>query len=64
VAGNAVCDGGIMLDLSGMKAIRVDPDDRTARAEPGLTLGELDHETQTWGLATLKRPGSGDCSFH
>ncbi|HEY7069542.1 MAG TPA: FAD-binding oxidoreductase [Acidimicrobiales bacterium] len=52
VAGTAVCDGGIMLDLSGMKAVRVDPDSRTARAEPGLTLGELDHETQAWGLAT------------
>jgi hypothetical protein len=51
-AGNAVCDGGIMLDLSGMKATRVDPDNRTARAEPGLTLGELDHETQAWDLAT------------
>ncbi len=52
VAGNAVCDDGIMLDLSGMKGIRVDPDNRSARAEPGLTLGELDHETQAWGLAT------------
>ena len=52
VAGNAVCDGGIMLDLSGMKGIRVDRQNRTARAEPGLTLGELDHETQAWGLAT------------
>ena len=52
VAGNAVCDGGIMLDLSGMKGIRVDPQNRTARAEPGVTLGELDHETQAWGLAT------------
>jgi FAD/FMN-containing dehydrogenase/ketosteroid isomerase-like protein len=52
VAGNAVCDDGIMLDLSEMKAVRVDPQLRTARAGPGLTLGELDHETQTWGLAT------------
>ncbi len=41
-----------MLDLSGMKGVRVDPEHRTARAGPGLTLGELDHETQTWGLAT------------
>jgi len=52
VAGNAVCDGGIMLDLSAMKGIRVDPEGRTARAEPGLTLGELDYETQAWDLAT------------
>ena len=52
VSGKAVCDGGVMLDLSAMKGVRVDPQRRTARAEPGLTLGELDHETQTWGLAT------------
>jgi FAD/FMN-containing dehydrogenase len=38
VAGNSVCDGGLMLDLSGMKGLRVDPDGRTARAESGLTL--------------------------
>ena len=52
VAGNAVRDGAVMLDLSGMKAIQVDPDARTARAGPGLTLGELDRATQAFGLAT------------
>jgi FAD/FMN-containing dehydrogenase len=52
VAGNAVCDGGLMLDLSGMQSVRVDPVRRTARAEPGLTWGEFDHETQVFGLAT------------
>ncbi len=52
VAGNAVCDGGLMIDLSGMKGIQVDPARRTARAEPGLTWGEFDHETQAFGLAT------------
>ena len=52
VSGKSVCDGGVMLDLSAMKAVRVDPQHRTARAEPGLTLGDLDQETQTWGLAT------------
>jgi hypothetical protein len=52
VAGNAVRDGAVMLDLSGMKALRVDPATRTARAEPGLTLGELDRATQAFGLAT------------
>jgi hypothetical protein len=52
VAGNAVCDGGLMLDLSDMKGLRVDPDRCTARAEPGLTLGEFDHGTQACGLAT------------
>ena len=52
VAGNAVCDGGLMIDLSRMKGMRVDPAHRTARAEPGLTWGEFDHETQAFGLAT------------
>jgi FAD binding domain len=52
IAGNAVCDGGLMINLSGMKGVRVDPVRRTARAEPGLTWGEFDHETQAFGLAT------------
>jgi FAD/FMN-containing dehydrogenase len=52
VAGNAVCDGGVMLDLSGMKEIRVDPAGRVAVAQPGLTLGEFDRATQAHGLAT------------
>jgi FAD/FMN-containing dehydrogenase len=52
IAGKAVCDGGLMIDLSAMKGIHVDPGRRTVRAEPGLTLGEFDHETQAFGLAT------------
>jgi FAD/FMN-containing dehydrogenase len=52
VAGTAVCDGGIMIDLSPLKGIRVDPADRTVRAAAGVTWGELDHETQAFGLAT------------
>lgn len=52
VAGTAVCDDGLMLDLSGMKGVRVDPVARTARAEPGVTWGELDRETQAFALAT------------
>jgi FAD/FMN-containing dehydrogenase len=52
VAGKSVCDGGLMIDLSAMKGIRVDATNRTARAEPGLTLGEFDRETQAFGLAT------------
>jgi FAD/FMN-containing dehydrogenase len=52
VAGYAVCDGGIMLDLSPMKGLRVDPQRRIAQAGPGLTLGELDRGTQQHGLAT------------
>ena len=52
VAGKSVCDDGLMIDLSTMKGIRVDPVKRTVRAEPGLTLGEFDRETQAFGLAT------------
>jgi FAD/FMN-containing dehydrogenase len=52
VAGNAVCDGGLVLDMSGMKDIRVDRTARTARADPGLTWGEFDRATQAHGLAT------------
>jgi FAD binding domain/Berberine and berberine like len=52
VAGNAVREGAIMLDLSGMKAVRVDPETQTVRAGPGLTLGEFDRATQAFGLAT------------
>lgn len=52
VAGNAVCDGGLMLDLSPMQGIRVDPTGRTVRAEPGLTWRDFDRETQAFGLAT------------
>jgi FAD binding domain/Berberine and berberine like len=52
VAGKSVCDDGLMIDLSAMKGIRVNPAARTVRAEPGLTLGEFDRETQASGLAT------------
>jgi FAD/FMN-containing dehydrogenase len=52
VAGNALCDGGIVLDLSAMTAVHVDPESRTARAEPGVTWGTFDRETQAFGLAT------------
>ncbi len=51
VAGHAVVDGGLMIDLSAMKAIRVDPGARTARAAGGVLLGELDRATQRFGLA-------------
>jgi FAD/FMN-containing dehydrogenase len=52
ITGNAVCDGGLMIDLSPMKGIRVDLQNRTARAEAGLTWGEFNRETQAFGLAT------------
>ncbi len=48
--GVSVCDGGIVIDLSLMKGIRVDPEARTARAQAGVLLGELDRETQAFGL--------------
>lgn len=52
VAGNAVCDGGLMIDLSPMQGLQIDPDRRVARAEAGLTWGTFDRETQACGLAT------------
>jgi len=52
VSGKALCEGGLMIDLAAMKGVRVDPRGRTVRAEPGLTLGELDRECQRFGLAT------------
>src|SRR5215470_7880388 len=51
-AGKSVCDGGLMIDLSPLKGIRVDPARRVAHAQPGLRLGEFDRETQAVGLAT------------
>jgi len=53
VGGHALCDGGLVIDLSPMKGIRVDPAARTARAEAGVLWGELDRETQLCGLATV-----------
>ena len=53
VGGHALCDGGLVIDLSPMKGIRVDPVARTARAEAGVLWGELDRETQLFGLATV-----------
>ncbi|MHA1938964.1 MAG: FAD-binding oxidoreductase, partial [Candidatus Thorarchaeota archaeon] len=51
VAGNALVDNGMVIDLSRMRGIHVDPKSRTVRAQPGATLGELDRETQVFGLA-------------
>jgi len=49
--GLSVCDGGVVIDLGLMKGIRVDPEARTGRAQAGVLLGELDRETQAFGLA-------------
>jgi len=52
IAGNALCDGGMVIDLSLMKSVRVDPKARRAWVEPGATLADFTHETQAFGLAT------------
>jgi FAD/FMN-containing dehydrogenase len=52
IAGNALCDDGLTIDLSRMKSVRIDPDARLAYVEPGATLGDMDHEAQAFGLAT------------
>ncbi|WP_166880820.1 FAD-binding oxidoreductase [Salinibacterium sp. ZJ450] len=50
-AGLSVADDAVMIDLSPMRGVRVDPQRRTARVQAGVLLGELDHETQAFGLA-------------
>jgi len=52
ISGQSVCDGGLVIDLSPMKGIRVDPARLTAQAQPGVRLGELDRECQAFKLAT------------
>ena len=50
--GNSVCNDGLMIDLSGMTGVRVDPVAKTVRAQGGTKWGAFDHETQAFGLAT------------
>ncbi len=52
IAGSGVCEGGLLIDLSALTSVHVDPELQVARVEPGATLGDLDHETQAFGLAT------------
>jgi FAD/FMN-containing dehydrogenase len=52
IAGNAVCDGGLVIDLSLMRSIQIDQATRTARVGAGCTLGDVDRTTQGYGLAT------------
>src|SRR5262245_55498485 len=52
VAGTAVCDDGIVIDLSAMRAVLVDPVGRTAVVQGGALWRDIDHETQAHGLAT------------
>ena len=55
--GNSVCNDGLMIDLSRMTGVRVDPASRTVRAQGGTKWGAFDHETQAFGLAA---PGGTD----
>ena len=52
IGGSALCDDGVVLDLSQMKSVRIDPATRRAFVEPGATLHDFDHEAQAFGLAT------------
>ncbi len=52
ISGQSTCEGGLMIDLSPLKGIRVDPLNRTAEAQAGVLLGEFDRESQSFGLAT------------
>jgi FAD/FMN-containing dehydrogenase len=52
IAGSAVCEGGVMIDLTPMKSVQIDAAARTARVEPGVTLAEFDREAQAFGLVT------------
>ncbi len=52
IAGSSIRENGLMIDLSTMKSVFVDSKNRIAYVEPGATLGDVDHETQLYGLAT------------
>jgi FAD/FMN-containing dehydrogenase len=68
VAGNAVNDGGLVIDLSRMRGVHVDPATRTVRAQGGVTWGDCDRETQLFGLAVpggvVSTTGIGGLTLH
>lgn len=52
IAGNSTCDDGMVIDLSHMRSVRIEPQNRLAHVEPGATLGDFDREAQLFGMAT------------
>jgi FAD/FMN-containing dehydrogenase len=52
IAGSAMCDDGLVIDFSSMRSVRIDPAAGIAHVEPGATLGDFDHEAQSFGLGT------------
>lgn len=68
VSGAATNDGGIVIDLSGMRGVRVDPGAKTVRVQGGATWGDVDRETQLFGLATpggvISSTGVGGLTLH
>jgi FAD/FMN-containing dehydrogenase len=68
VAGNAVSEGGMVIDLSRMRSVRVDPVKRSVRVEGGATLGDIDHETHAFGLGVpiglVSATGIGGFALH
>jgi FAD/FMN-containing dehydrogenase len=52
IAGSAICNGGLVIDLSQLRTVHVDPLERVAWVSPGATLADFDHEAQAQGLAT------------
>src|SRR5262249_50790484 len=52
ISGQSVCDGGLVIDLSPMRSVHIDPTAKMARVEPGTLIGQFDREAQAFGLAT------------
>lgn len=52
IAGNALCDDGLVIDMGGMRSVHVDPEAQLAWVDGGARLSDVDHETQAFGLAT------------